>query len=212
MFTGIVEEVGTVSGIVRGARSSAISIKADRVLEGARVGDSICVSGVCLTVSELAVDRFTADVMPETMERSTLGQLRQGSPVNLEPALRLGGRLGGHLVSGHIDGTARVVEVRPDDNAVRLSFAADQGICRLMVEKGSVALDGISLTVTDAGDASFSVSVIPHTFASTTMHERRAGDLVNVECDIIGKYVERLLDAQEARTGLTMEFLAQNGF
>lgn len=212
MFTGLVEEVGTIRSIASRPRSTVLTIGARTVLQGTRVGDSICVNGVCLTVTDLAADRFSADAMPETLERSTLGALRTGSPVNLERAVRLGDRLGGHIVSGHIDGTARITAMHADDIAVRIALAADPAICRYIVEKGSVALDGISLTVTEAAAAAFGVSVIPHTTSSTDLAGKRPGDLLNVECDIIGKYVEKLAAADAGPTGMTMGFLAENGF
>lgn len=216
MFTGLIEEVGTVRGIQSGARSAVISIAASTVLEGTRIGDSIAVSGVCLTVRSLDDAGFVADAMPETLQRSTLGTLRLGSSVNLERALRLSDRLGGHIVSGHIDGTGTILSMTRDDNAVRIRIAADPAVLRYIVEKGSVALDGISLTVTAADSVAFEVSVIPHTFDNTDLSKKRAGDALNIECDIIGKYVEKLaapaeMDEREG-AGITMAFLAENGF
>lgn len=216
MFTGLIEEVGTVRSIQPGTRSATITIAASAVLDGTRVGDSIAVSGVCLTVCSLDDARFAADAMPETLQRSTLGALRPGSPVNLERALRLSDRLGGHIVSGHIDGTGTIRSMTRDDNAVRISIAAQPAVLRYVVEKGSVALDGISLTVTAVDSAAFEVSVIPHTFDNTDLSKKRAGDMLNIECDIIGKYVEKLAAPVEAAgcegAGITMAFLAENGF
>ncbi|WP_251212440.1 riboflavin synthase [Adlercreutzia murintestinalis] len=211
MFTGIVEEVGSVERITPGARSATIALKASTVVEGTKLGDSISVNGVCLTVTDLSASGFMADAMPETLTRTDLGQLRPGSPVNLERALRLSDRLGGHLVSGHIDGTARIASFAHDDNAVRIRIADAAHLTPLIVEKGSVALDGISLTVTAVDAATFEVSVIPHTFAHTNLCDKRVGDALNVECDIIGKYIEKLMGAQES-SGITMDFLVQNGF
>lgn len=227
MFTGIIEEIGTVSRVLPGAQAGSIGIAAREVVSDARIGDSIAVSGVCLTVTSFSADGFAADVMPETLARSNLGRLRAGDAVNLERAMPANGRFGGHIVSGHIDGMGEVVEARPDGNAVRLRIRAASEICALIVEKGSIAIDGVSLTVTDAGDQTFGVSIIPHTGAATTLLRKRAGDVVNLENDIVGKYVERLLARGAARgrsngeeeraahagtSGITLDFLARNGF
>lgn len=224
MFTGIIEEVGRVSRLrPSGAGAGAeIAIAADMVLEGTNVGDSIAVNGVCLTVRRLASHDhgFVADAMPETLRRSNLGSLVPGARVNLERALLPTTRLGGHIVSGHIDGEARVTSVVQEANAHVMTLTASPAILRFVVEKGSVALDGVSLTVAHvSGDNGFSVSIIPHTFAHTTLCERRAGDGVNVECDVIGKYVERLMALpgecgrdEDSSDGLTIGFLQENGF
>ncbi len=218
MFTGIVEEQGELLSMERGTASAVLSIRAKKVLEQTKVGDSIAVNGVCLTVTKLASDRFYADVMAETLRRSSLGELHVGGRVNLERALAAGERMGGHIVSGHIDGTGRILSVRTEDNAVWYRIAAEQRILRLIVEKGSVAIDGISLTVATVSSDSFEVSVIPHTREVTTLATKKAGDTVNLENDIIGKYVERLLQTTKEDTmsstapgGLTMEFLAEHG-
>ena len=195
MFTGIVEEVGTVSSIVRGASSAVLTIAAARVLEGTRVGDSIATNGVCLTVTRIEGGAFCADVMHETLNRSSLGSLRAGSPVNLERAMPADGRFGGHLVSGHIDGTGKIVRITPDDNAVWYRIAAQPAILRYVVEKGSVAVDGISLTVARVDRDALEVSLIPHTRANTSLAAKATGDVVILECDIVGKYVEKLLGA-----------------
>lgn len=215
MFTGIVEELGQVEDIQRGRQSAVLTIRAEQVLEGTKIGDSIAVNGVCLTVTSLAGGRFTADVMHETLDRSALARLRRGSPVNLERAMAADGRFGGHMVAGHIDGTGRVAEIRRDDNAVWYTIQAAPQVLRYIVEKGSVAVDGISLTVARVEADRFSISAIPHTVAQTVLRERREGDLVNLETDIIGKYVEKLLTpapAQEQTGGITMDFLARHGF
>ena len=224
MFTGIVEEKGEILSIERGSASAILTIRADVVLSGTRVGDSIAVNGVCLTVTRLSKDRFSADVMAETLRRSSLGELSPGSCVNLERALALGDRLGGHLVSGHIDGTGKILSLRQEDNAVWYRISAGPEILRLIVEKGSVAIDGISLTVAAVHPDSFEVSVIPHTRDVTALSEKKAGASVNLENDMIGKYVERLLqgtgsvaagtsgESKAASSGgLTMEFLAEHG-
>ncbi|MGN8895536.1 riboflavin synthase [Flavonifractor sp. HCP28S3_F3] len=215
MFTGIVEEMGQVEGIQRGRQSAILTIRAKTVLEGTKIGDSIAVNGVCLTVTTLSTDRFTADVMHETLDRSSLAQLKRGSAVNLERAMAADGRFGGHIVAGHIDGTGRVAEVQKDDNAIWYTIQAAPQVLRYIVEKGSIAVDGISLTVARVEDDRFAISAIPHTVAQTVLRDRKEGDLVNLETDIIGKYVEKLLKpAPEARAsgGITLDFLARNGF
>lgn len=217
MFTGIVEEVGTVRSVVSGQSSGELAIRASRVLAGTRVGDSIAVNGVCLTVTALLPDGFTADVMPETLRRSNLGKLRQGAKVNLERAMAADGRFGGHIVSGHIDGVGTITEQRREGNAVWVRVAAPREILALIVEKGSICIDGISLTVAALDDDSFQVSVIPHTGSETTLLTKAVGDPVNLENDVVGKYVQRLLQPAIAHTKpgesrITMEFLAEHGF
>ncbi|MBL7137449.1 MAG: riboflavin synthase [Bacteroidales bacterium] len=212
MFTGIIEEIGAVSSVRRGGKAIALEVKAQRVLEGTRVGDSIAVNGVCLTITTLHEDRFTVDVMPETMNRTTFHRLKSGSRVNLERALRLSDRLGGHLVTGHIDGTGRILARRKEENAEWLRIEAGTDILRYIVEKGSVAIDGISLTVVDVNDSSLTVSIIPLTQEETTILSKLAGEEVNIECDIIGKYVEKLTKGGGIRSGVTLETLARNGF
>ncbi len=215
MFTGIIEEKGTIRTIRRDGSACVLTIECHEVLCGTNVGDSIAVSGVCLTVTALGSDFFTADLMAETLQRSSLGALAAGAAVNLERAMPADGRFGGHIVSGHIDGTGTVREVRRDGNAVWYTIAAEPALLRYIVEKGSIAVDGTSLTVAYVDEACFNVSIIPHTLAVTTLPDRRAGDMVNLECDIIGKYVERLLSHPAEETGgsgLTEEFLRECGF
>lgn len=213
MFTGLIEETGKVSSLRRGGNSSFIRIQAEKVLEGTVTGDSIAVNGVCLTVTEMGGGWFQADVMNETLARSSLGSLKPGDPVNLERAMAAGGRFGGHIVSGHIDGTGTVTDIKIDGIAVWYTITADPQILRYIVEKGSVALDGISLTVAKVTAESFSVSVIPHTAEVTTLSKRKTGDKINIENDIIGKYVEKLMKPAESSSGgLSMGFLAENGF
>ena len=209
MFTGIIEELGTVERV----GADRITVRAQRVLEGTRLGDSIAVNGVCLTVTHLTGAGFTADVMPETLRRSSLGQLRPGSRVNLERAMAADGRFGGHIVSGHIDGMGQILALRDEGNAVWITIAAPPELLRGIVEKGSVAIDGVSLTVAAVTDQDFSVSIIPHTGGQTTLLHRRPGEQVNLETDIIGKYVFRLLAPERApKGGITREFLTQYGF
>lgn len=215
MFTGIVNEVGTLLGIHRGANSAVLTIGATTILEDVKLGDSIAVNGVCLTVTSFTPSQFTADVMHETLNRSSLGSLRPGSPVNLERAMRADGRFDGHIVAGHIDGTGTIASIRRDDNAIRYTIRTTPAILRYIIEKGSIAIDGISLTVTEVTRETFSVSVIPHTASCTNLAQRRIGDTVNLENDCIGKYVERLLttpNTANQESNITLEFLARNGF
>ena len=214
MFTGIVEEMGVIRSIRRGAHSAVLSIGAEAVLSDLKTGDSVAVNGVCLTATAVEGRGFTADVMHETLLRSSLGALGPGSPVNLERAMAAGGRFGGHIVSGHIDGTGTITERRRDDNAVWYTVSAP-ALLRYIVEKGSIAIDGISLTVASVAADRFSVSVIPHTAAVTVLGRKRPGDIVNLETDIIGKYVEKLLRPAEdtaPKGGISLEFLMENGF
>ena len=216
MFTGIVEETGTLRSLSRGSKSCVIHVQCSTVLEDTRIGDSIAVNGICLTVTSVESGGFTADVMNETLSRSSLAQTRPGDPVNLERAMAANGRFGGHIVSGHIDGTGIIREIRDDDNAVWYTVEAPPEILRYVVEKGSIAIDGISLTVARVDDRSFQVSVIPHTRAVTALSSRRVGSPVNLENDIVGKYVEKLMQPAPSESGpasrITMEFLAQHGY
>ena len=215
MFTGIVEEIGVVKTVQKSGSSSFIRIEAEKVLSDVQLGDSIAVNGVCLTVTAFDGKIFQADVMNETLKRSSLGALKSGSPVNLERAMAAGGRFGGHIVSGHIDGTGIITDIKNDGIAVWYTISAEAGIMRYIVEKGSIAIDGISLTIAGVDDGSFKVSVIPHTAAQTVLGVKKVGDIVNLENDIIGKYVEKLIKPIEddsARKGVDMGFLAENGF
>lgn len=213
MFTGIIEEVGRVKSLRRGARSFTLEVEASVVMADTKVGDSIATNGVCLTVTSLTGSGFTADVMPETVSRTALGELVPGSPVNLERALSLQTRLGGHIVSGHIDGTGRIVDHRKDDTALWLTIECDSSLMRYIIQKGSITVQGVSLTVAQVNERSFSVSLIPHTQAVTTLHRARIGDIVNLENDIIAKYVERLLgrDSEDSGSDLLAK-MARNGF
>lgn len=202
MFTGIIEEIGHVKSLHRGAKSFTLEVEADVVMQGTQVGDSIATNGVCLTVTSLTGHGFTADVMPETVQRTALGELKAGSPVNLERALSLQTRLGGHIVSGHIDGTGRISDRRQDDNALWLTVECDSRLLRYIIEKGSITIQGVSLTVARVDERSFAVSLIPHTQSATTLHAARIGDMVNLENDIIAKYVEKLLGKAPSEEGL----------
>ena len=215
MFTGIVEELGSIRSIRRGRVSAVLSIGAEKILSDLKIGDSVAVNGVCLTATSRDSGGFTADVMHETLDRSSLGALVPGSFVNLERAMPADGRFGGHIVSGHIDGVGRITAIRPDGNALWYTISAPPEILRYVVEKGSVAIDGISLTVAAVEPEAFSVSVIPHTAAVTLLGKKRAGDVVNLENDIIGKYVDKLLHPAApppVQSKLTLDFLAENGF
>lgn len=215
MFTGIVEELGTVRSVRRGPHSSVLSISAKEVLSDLKVGDSVAVNGVCLTATTVDSGGFTADVMHETLNRSSLGALKAGSHVNLERAMAANGRFGGHIVSGHIDGTGTITALKQDDNALWYTVSAPPALLRYIVEKGSVAIDGVSLTVAAVGESWFSISAIPHTVAVTLLGEKGVGDVVNLENDVIGKYVEKLLrprTQEAAKSSLTLEFLAEHGF
>lgn len=193
MFTGIVEELGEVVAVEKLEDASRFRLRGPVVTEGAGHGDSIAVNGVCLTVVDLREHEFTADVMAETLNRSSLGALTTGSRVNLERPMALGGRLGGHIVQGHVDGTGRVLERRPSENWEIVKVSLPDGLSRYVVEKGSITVDGVSLTVVDAGPDFFTISLIPTTLALTTLGIKQPGDPVNLEVDVIAKYVERLL-------------------
>lgn len=219
MFTGIVEEMGVIEHIRRGQHSAALTIRAGKVLEGTKVGDSIAVNGICLTVTSLGSGCFTADVMHETLNRSSLAALTPGARVNLERAMPADGRFGGHIVAGHVDDVGKIIRIRRDDTAVWYTVEAKPEIMRYIVEKGSVTIDGISLTVARVSPACFSVSTIPHTVSSTTLKERTEGELVNLETDIVGKYIEKLLfpvlsqqTESPSKNQITREFLSRYGF
>ena len=218
MFTGIIEEIGKLKSVRRGNRSAVLEIEADKVLAGTRIGDSISINGVCLTVTTLGPTSFTADVMPETFDRSNLGSLHSGNPLNLERALRLGDRMGGHIVSGHIDGAGSILNFKEDENAIWITIKAEPSILRYIVEKGSVAIDGISLTVASVDEATFKVSVIPHTRHETTLCTKVPGNKVNLECDIVAKYIDRFsgfgkqTSAETSSSKISMNFLKENGY
>jgi riboflavin synthase len=213
MFTGIIEEIGTITQIAKGEKAYRLTIAGKLIFDDLKLGDSVAVNGVCLTVSDFTTNSFTADVMAETMRRSALGGLNYGSLVNLERAMPAQGRFGGHLVSGHIDATGTIHSLVTEGNAVWVTIMADSKTLRYVVEKGSIAIDGISLTVAQVTDQYFKVSVIPHTGAQTTLLAKKAGDSVNLECDIIGKYIEKFMTQNvEAKSKITMEFLAKHGY
>jgi len=214
LFTGIVEELGTVKQVVSGSAWGQIEIAGREVLEGTKLGDSIAVNGVCLTVTNLRSGSFTADVMAETMRRSNLGSLKKGDQVNLERAMAADGRFGGHMVSGHIDGTGVISQMKQEGNAVWVTVDTSEELMRLIVEKGSIAIDGISLTVAKEMPGAFQVSIIPHTGEETTLLKKKTGAVVNLENDMIGKYVEKLMrkEPEGGGSSLTLDFLKQHGF
>ena len=224
MFTGIIEDVGRVVSITRESHSAHIRVATGLTREDTRIGDSVAVSGACLTVTRLTDDGFVADAMPETLKRTTLGDLAPGDRINLERALTLSARLGGHLVSGHVDSVGEVTRVIEEGIARAIEIRCDPALLRYVAEKGSVTIDGVSLTVTAAGDERFSVAIIPHTAGHTAINDLKTGSRVNVECDLVAKYLERLIafgprndaDAGESSarepSGMTESFLRSNGF
>lgn len=219
MFTGLIEEIGKVVKVNMGSQSGTVEIQTDKILKDTNIGDSIAVNGVCLTVTNINKNIFMADVMAETFRRSSLGNLLSGSYVNLERAMSANGRFGGHIVSGHIDGTGKIEDIKSEENAIWYTISASEEILRYIVEKGSIALDGISLTIAYVDKKCFKVSIIPHTKAETILQYKRRGNIINIECDVVGKYVEKLLglsndkqDKAEKKSNITMEFLMENGF
>lgn len=216
IFTGIIEELGVVKSIAINGASGCITIKAKKVLEGTQLGDSIAVNGTCLTVTSINSDGFSADVMAETVKRTSLSQVGKGDLVNLERAMILNGRFGGHIVSGHIDGTGTITKYTKEENAIWVTVKAPDEILDLIVEKGSICIDGISLTVATVSDQDFQVSIIPHTAKETTLIHKKVGSLVNLENDIVGKYIKKLMENNQEEqakkaSGLTMEMLEEYG-
>lgn len=217
MFTGIVEEVGYIDGIKKGERSSKLLIRGSKVLEKTKIGDSISTNGVCLTVTKIIGDKFESDVMAESLRRSNLGELKLGSKVNLERALSVDGRFGGHIVSGHIDGCGEIKSFLKEDTAIWITIKATENILRYVVEKGSITIDGVSLTVAYVDSDVFKVSIIAHTGKETTLLSKRIGETVNLECDVVGKYVEKLLGLtskknESIKDNIDENFLRENGF
>jgi riboflavin synthase len=225
MFTGIIESLGKIVGIDRLGEAVRLTVSAGKIAEDVHIGDSVAINGVCLTVTAANPPHLMFDAVYETMRRTTLGTLQVGDSLNLERALPVSGRLGGHIVQGHVDGSGRIASIRPAGNSWVIYVDAAPELMRYIVTKGSVAVDGISLTVAESADRTFSLSIIPHTWEHTTLHEKRAGDLVNVECDILGKYVEKMLGgyiaggggptpAGRAQTdrGVTMDLLTRSGY
>ncbi len=215
MFTGLIEEIGEIKAIEKGTKSARITIKAEKILEGTKLGDSIATNGVCLTVTEFNKSSFSVDVMAETVRNSNLGKLKPGSYVNLERALKLSDRLGGHMVSGHIDGIGTIVDFYNEENATWVSIETTVNVLKYIVHKGSITIDGISLTVAYVDENIFKVSIIPHTKGETTLLMKKIGDEVNLESDMMAKYVEKLLKYDEipkTKKSISMDFLERNGF
>lgn len=213
MFTGIIEEIGTVKTIVRQSNSIKLTVSAKKIMSDMHIGDSISTNGICLTVTTFNDNSFTVDVMPETMMMTNFKDLKINDTVNLERALPANGRLGGHIVTGHIDGVGTIIKKYKDDKAIRMSFSTTASVLDLIVKKGSIAIDGISLTITDVDAVSFSVSIIEHTQGETTLTSKKIGDTVNLENDVIGKYVQKMLRKEDTiNKGISLDFLENNGF
>ena len=206
MFTGFIEEVGKFDSLINGK----IKIRCEKILSDMKIGDSISTNGICLTVTTFDQKSFTADVMPETIRRTSLENLKSGDLVNLERALQINDRFGGHIVSGHIDGVGKILSMKSEGNAVIVNIEAEKKLLKYIVEKGSVALDGMSLTVINVNDKNFSVSLIPHTRDVTNFKQKKISSLVNIETDLIAKYIERLMNFKPST--ITKEFLIENGF
>lgn len=218
MFTGLIEEIGSIKSIKKGGKAIRLDVSASKIMDDVKLGDSIATNGICLTVVSFDSNGFSADVMPETMSRTNFGLLGAGSRVNLERAVRVGDRLGGHMVSGHIDGLGEIVGKEQDDNAIWVSIAAPKNILKYVIEKGSIAIDGISLTVAYVDDKMFKVSIIPMTQEDTTLTSKKPGEKVNLECDMTAKYIEKFMfhrdeeKNQESKSNISMDFLKENGF
>lgn len=220
MFTGIIEELGTVISLQRGSKSAVLTLKGNLIFDDLKPGDSVAVNGVCLTATNISTNTFKADVMNETFHRSSLGKLKKGDVVNLERAMAANGRFGGHMVAGHVDDVGELAEIRQDDNAVWFTIKAPRKIMKYCIEKGSIALDGISLTIAKLTEDTLSVSMIPHTIKNTNFGYKKPGDLINLENDMVGKYIDKLIHFKEEpqdnnekkSSGLTMEMLRNAGF
>lgn len=215
MFTGIIEEIGTVISVKKGSLSSCITLQGSLIFEDMHLGDSIAVNGVCLTVTHKTKNQFTVDVMAETLRRSALSLLSSGSKVNMERAMAANGRFGGHIVSGHIDGIGEIIDFEKEDNAIWVTITTNPNILKYIIEKGSITIDGISLTVAYVDERCFKVSIIPHTAKNTTLISKNVGDVVNLENDLVGKYIDKLMkyrEEEDQKENISMDFLAQNGF
>ncbi len=220
MFTGIIEGQGTIARIENTGQGSHVAIDSDFLLDRTKIGDSLAINGACLTAVRIEKNRFYVDISPETLEKSTLSSIKINDRVNIERAMRLSDRLDGHLVSGHIDGTGRLANVTRKGNAIILCFSVGKNLAGYMIKKGSVAVDGVSLTINECDPTGFEVSIIPHTAGLTTLDRLKTGDLVNIETDMIGKYIERFVcgdranveDRKKSKKAIDMDFLARTGF
>lgn len=217
MFTGIIEEVGILQEFNLGNGFGLMDIKCSTVLEDTKIGDSIATNGVCLTVKEMSTNSFKAEVMGETLAKSNLGNLKNGDKLNLERALRLSDRLGGHIVSGHIDGVGKIVSIKEENNGTWFTISAPKEVLKYIIYKGSIGIDGISLTVAYVDEEVFKVSVIPHTLDNTILPYKKVNSVVNLECDLVGKYIEKLfvgknVDEEAGKKDITMDFLKNSGF
>lgn len=220
MFTGLIEEVGVLRGVSSGGEMMVLNIGASLIMGDLKIGDSVSVNGVCLTATSIGEHSFTVDVMPQTYRNSNLKELRSGSKMNLERAMAAGGRFGGHIVQGHVDGTGEIRSVKRDQNAVVFEITPDKNsLFKYIIPKGSITIDGISLTVVNTTSSAFTVSIIPHTLGETVLNHKRSGDSINIECDVLGKYVDHLLhyrgagsEEEESSSRISHDFLAANGF
>jgi riboflavin synthase len=215
MFTGLVEEIGYIKAMKKGSNSIRLTVVANKIMDDVKLGDSIATNGICLTVVDFDSKSFSVDVMPETMNRSSFHKQKEGARVNLERALRVGDRMGGHMVSGHIDGVGEIVSQTKDDNAIWVSISAPKNILKYVIEKGSIAIDGISLTVAYVDENQFKVSIIPLTQDDTTLISKKIGSQVNLECDMTAKYIEKFMfhkDDEKKESNISMDFLKENGF
>jgi len=215
MFTGLVEEIGYIKAMKKGSNSIRLTVAANKIMDDVKLGDSIATNGICLTVVDFDSKSFSADVMPETMNRSSFHKQKEGSRVNLERALRVGDRMGGHMVSGHIDGVGEIISQTKDDNAIWVSISAPKNILKYVIEKGSIAIDGISLTVAYVDENQFKVSIIPLTQDDTTLVSKKIGSQVNLECDMTAKYIEKFMfhkEDEKKESNISMDFLKENGF
>ena len=212
MFTGIIEDIGTVKAVNSGRNSMQLTVSSKKIVEDVHLGDSIAVNGICLTVISFTNDSFTVDVMPESVKATSIQDVKVGSPVNLERAMSANGRFGGHFVTGHIDGTGTILRKRPEENAVYYDIKINAELSRYCIPKGSVAIDGTSLTIFGISDDILTVSLIPHTLEITLLGRKKAGDIVNIENDMLGKYVLHQVQNQQSKSNITEQLLRQNGF
>ncbi|CAM5207606.1 Riboflavin synthase OS=Ureibacillus acetophenoni OX=614649 GN=SAMN05877842_11851 PE=4 SV=1 [Ureibacillus acetophenoni] len=212
MFTGIIEEIGKVTAIKKDSTSMELTLHCPKILTDAHLGDSISVNGVCLTITNLQSDNMTVDVMPETVKATNIHQLKIGDRVNLERAMSANGRFGGHFVSGHVDGSGTIRSIKPVSNAVYIEIDVDKEIANNCIPRGSITIDGTSLTIFDVTEHSVTISLIPHTHSETILGMKKVGDQVNIETDLLGKYVKHHLLNREEKSTITLDFLRQNGF